>query len=202
VSAGEAGTADTRNYTGILILPNQGDPWTWGDQPDAFNLYCQEGNLMVLYSSEGSGEVTLSDGTYDAETMAYIRVRETSGTTYFETSPDGSTWTAQASVADPFDMSALYVGLVAQQWGGGDASTAEMANFTLVGTTESAVATATVVILNSDGEVVSYSGSGLPDYSQAAFTYPATNQDVRDAVVAAVQSDADDDTLDVEFITG
>lgn len=39
--------------------------------------------------------------TYDATAHAWIRIRESGGTTYMETSPDGSTWTVRKSATTP-----------------------------------------------------------------------------------------------------
>ncbi|MBI4510523.1 MAG: hypothetical protein HY698_12895 [Deltaproteobacteria bacterium] len=42
---------------------------------------------------------------YDAGTMLWWRIRESGGTTFFETSPSGSSWTTRLSTPNPFDMS-------------------------------------------------------------------------------------------------
>jgi len=51
----------------------------------------------------------IASDTYDSSTMKYLRIRESGGTTYWDYSPDGVSWTTFASVANPIDLSALQV---------------------------------------------------------------------------------------------
>lgn len=46
--------------------------------------------------------------TYNATTMLYWRIRESSGTIYFEYSADKVTWTAIGSTANPFVVTSMY----------------------------------------------------------------------------------------------
>lgn len=56
--------------------------------------------------------------TYDAVAHRVWRIRESAGTIYWETSPNTSPngWTVQKTLATPFDITALRVGLVAGYW--------------------------------------------------------------------------------------
>jgi hypothetical protein len=76
-------------------------------------------NGGILYSfvrvntTTGGSRVT---ATYSPTTHAWFRIREASGTVYFETSPDGVTWSVFDSLADPFSaatMGALRVQMAA-----------------------------------------------------------------------------------------
>ncbi len=51
-------------------------------------------------------------------TDKYIRIRETSGTVYFEASADKTTWRTLESVADPIDLSNISIGLEGGRAGG------------------------------------------------------------------------------------
>jgi hypothetical protein len=57
------------------------------------------GSLQVNSNISGS-QTTLFSMTYSATAHAWWRIRESGGTTYFDTSPDGATWTNQYSCAD------------------------------------------------------------------------------------------------------
>ena len=50
---------------------------------------------------------TLASAAYSAGSMAWLRIREAAGTTYFEYSSDAKTWTALWSGADPITETAL-----------------------------------------------------------------------------------------------
>ena len=54
-------------------------------------------------------DVTICSGALSAANHRYVRLREQSGTPYFESSPDGSSWTVEGTTPEPFD-----VGLVSQ----------------------------------------------------------------------------------------
>jgi hypothetical protein len=58
-------------------------------------------NQLSAFSRVGyvdAGEVTV---TYSATDHAWLRVRETGGTTYWDTSPDGSTWANRRTLTSP-----------------------------------------------------------------------------------------------------
>ncbi|WP_028058409.1 PKD domain-containing protein [Candidatus Solirubrobacter pratensis] len=55
-----------------------------------------DGTLSFLLNSTPVGSIA-----YNATSMAWLRLRESGGTSYFETSPDGTTWTQRASLATP-----------------------------------------------------------------------------------------------------
>jgi hypothetical protein len=63
-------------------------------------------NLLFMKNNASIGSVV-----YNATSMAWMRVRETSGTSYYETSPDGATWTLQTSTATPTNMNSAKVNM-------------------------------------------------------------------------------------------
>ena len=54
--------------------------------------------------------------TYNSTTHAYLRIREYSGTTYWDYSADGITWTNGYSVSNPFTMTELPFYILVQAW--------------------------------------------------------------------------------------
>lgn len=56
---------------------------------------------------------------YNPALHRFFRIREQSGTVYFDYSPDGSSWTGYGSMADPFDLTSVQVSIYANgpsQW--------------------------------------------------------------------------------------
>lgn len=72
-------------------------------------------SIMAIYVVNGTS-TTAFTATYSATTHAWWRIREQSGTTYFDTSTDGSTWTNRASLLNPFPLTAMYVNIMAGYW--------------------------------------------------------------------------------------
>lgn len=75
-------------------------------------------NNRVTYYTDGGGILTaritnagintdVVIGTYDPYSHAWWRLREAAGTIYFDTAPDGWTWTNRASIAYAWDASAV-----------------------------------------------------------------------------------------------
>jgi hypothetical protein len=62
---------------------------------------------IIARKTLSSVDTDLQTGTYNSSTMAWLRIRESGGTTYFETSPDGEAWTTFTSIANvagvPYD---------------------------------------------------------------------------------------------------
>jgi hypothetical protein len=94
-----------------------------GDQSiatlDAYMLLYPNGtNALVFFVGNGSiyaqkqisGTYTVFAGdVYDPVDHQFLRIREASGTCYWETSPDGITWNSFASLANPFAVTNLWV---------------------------------------------------------------------------------------------
>jgi hypothetical protein len=73
----------------------------------------------VLYM--GTWGTNYASPAWNAAAMAWWRIRETAGTVYFETSPDGAAWTVQGATATSglgFAVTALYATLYAAKYSG------------------------------------------------------------------------------------
>ena len=174
---------------------------------DAIGMQIAEDTLNGWYSVSGT-ESGIFSVTYDASTMAWLRIRETGGTIYLETSSDGSTWTTRGSVADHtnINVNSLYAQLNGYGWGSDVAGSATFNS--VIGTgggtasSTSPIVNVTAVIVSPDNDIVASPGSGLPDLIAASFSYGASDQDIRDAVQSAIRSAAGDNTVDIAFVTG
>jgi hypothetical protein len=82
---------------------------TNGGTETALSFKADDSNLLMidkrganlLCDARVGGVDTTATVAWDPAAMAWWRLREDSGTVYFETAPDGSTWTTQLSVATP-----------------------------------------------------------------------------------------------------
>lgn len=86
VTPGESGTSD--GDSGMSILAS--------NFSDGYNFDITGGNLQVQ-STVSDSPTTLHTVTYNSTSHAWLRIRESNGTIYFETAPDGLTWTTQYS---------------------------------------------------------------------------------------------------------
>jgi hypothetical protein len=68
---------------------------------DAGFLVDTAGNAMGIYLRSGFADAGAVFLTYSANDHAWLRLRETAGSLYWETSPNGSTWTIQRTAATP-----------------------------------------------------------------------------------------------------
>jgi alpha-tubulin suppressor-like RCC1 family protein len=75
-----------------------------------------EGDAIVAEWFKDGVEYWSSSTTYNSVTMAWWRIREDSGTAYFEYSADGSSWTALTSIPDPFSFSSLIPKLISYEY--------------------------------------------------------------------------------------
>lgn len=93
----------------------------------ALQLIVQDGNLKA--QNELNGVYTaLATATYNATAMRWLRLREASGTVYFEYAAAlGGTWIILHSYADPFGLAAVYV--LVQQGSYGDADAVAMSQW-------------------------------------------------------------------------
>jgi hypothetical protein len=68
-----------------------------------------QGGTLAAQSSTGSGYTDAATITYSATAMRWLRIREASGTVYWDYSADGVTWTTLASAADPVALTSVQV---------------------------------------------------------------------------------------------
>lgn len=105
---------------------------------DASNaLYILIENGTIHFAKRVAGVNTnLVNATYSSTTHAWLRIRESGGTCYWDSSTDGVNWTNRASNANPFAVTALTVEIQAGTWGGEvSTTTAIWDNFNTTGAT-------------------------------------------------------------------
>lgn len=78
-------------------------------------LYFQIENGFIQAFVDVAGIPTaLQTATYVSATHQFLRIREQSGTIYWDTSADGMSWTNFTSLANPFSITALYMSFLAE----------------------------------------------------------------------------------------
>ena len=85
----------------------------------------QVGAGQVSAVTQANGATTTVSTPFSLASMAFLRIRESAGTTYFEVSPTGAAYTPIHSVADPIPLDSVTV------WLQGEASVAQLANRTI-----------------------------------------------------------------------
>jgi hypothetical protein len=113
-----------------------------GNDDQGFSIQLDSGNTLdwvygsgVLYAQYNVAGVktTATSFNYSPATHAWWRIREASGTVYWDTSPDGINWTNQASAlqSNLFALAAITVGMRAETYGTGNPTpgTARYARF-------------------------------------------------------------------------
>lgn len=74
------------------------------------------GGTLYAYKEVAGAQSSPANIAYNSTTMAYLRIREASGTTYWEYSPDDETYTTLHSEATPFTLTALQLEIDAGNW--------------------------------------------------------------------------------------
>lgn len=64
---------------------------------------------IVAGHQTGGTDTDLVSATYSSSTHAWIRIREASGVIYWDTSPDGLSWTNFTSLAAPWSPASVYI---------------------------------------------------------------------------------------------
>ncbi|HST57144.1 MAG TPA: vanadium-dependent haloperoxidase [Longimicrobium sp.] len=78
------------------------------------NLWIQNGGVEATYIIAAVTTV-LARVAYDPAVHRWLRVREWTGTTYWETSADGCTWVVLAQAPDPISLTAVHLYLGAEE---------------------------------------------------------------------------------------
>lgn len=95
-------------------------------------LQIDQGNLSANYVVAGTPTYGAASVTYNSTTHRWLRLRELGGTTYWEYSADGDSWTTLYSLANPIALTAVYAGLQAGNYAGeASGSTSIFDNFSL-----------------------------------------------------------------------
>lgn len=69
----------------------------------------QVSNAITARTIVGGVDTQLFTATWSAATYKYLRIREASGTIFFDSSTNGTSWTNRASVANPFVVTSMLV---------------------------------------------------------------------------------------------
>lgn len=104
---------------------------------DDFLEISQESNFLNLDNMAGGKRNRLMSIPYSLSQHRWWRIRESAGTTFFETAPDGTTWTSRAMVGTPSWVDFAYVNIFAGADGnvsnGGEVHFTQLNNGTAVG---------------------------------------------------------------------
>jgi hypothetical protein len=116
----------TTNASAVLVAslaPNTGNEvqWRYGS------------GFLTAYKIVGSTETAILSTTYSATSHRWLRIRESLGTTFWETSPDGIIWSVFTSQTNPVSLAVTRVIFGAGHWDGVGAGTALIDNVTVVG---------------------------------------------------------------------
>ena len=129
-ASGKLGSTNAYNLTGSSlaaeITPANGAAYSTDLTLSAGTSYikmgCEGGNL-VANLTQASADSFDGSIAYNATSHKYWRIREASGTIYWDTSPDGSTWTNRWSTAYTMAVTALTVDFTASSTTGSSTST-------------------------------------------------------------------------------
>lgn len=97
----------------VVGVPNVGNGTTefgWGFFNAAFTMdirFFWSGNTLFAEYNIGAGAVQTTIGGWDPIAFAWQRLRESGGTTFWDTSPGNGIWTTQYSIANPFTLTPL-----------------------------------------------------------------------------------------------
>lgn len=97
------------------------------EQGNQLQLMVINGNLTAGYIQRGTGVTVGSPIGYNATTMKWLRIREASGTIFWDYSSDGITWTNLTSMDAPMDVSLVRTSVLA--FNGASSATAEIGVF-------------------------------------------------------------------------
>lgn len=89
----------TTNANTWVVMSFRLDGSNWLDWEIA-----SETTLKAMWGSTGGGTNTVYTTTLDPVAHRWLRVRESGGTVYWDSSADGANWTNRASVASPFAL--------------------------------------------------------------------------------------------------
>jgi hypothetical protein len=101
------------------------------DSQDRLQVQYKGGNLSFGFYLAGAYSVVTSL-PYDAAAHRWWRIRESAGTVYWDTSPDGRKWQSQAQASDPFAVDNLALQLIATAVRNPTQAAAKFADFNLL----------------------------------------------------------------------
>lgn len=93
------------------------------------------GNTLYAYKKVAGSATQVFSVAYSSTTHKWLRIRESGGVTYWDTSTDGSSWTSRYSETNPISVSAVYADLQVGTWQAeGSTTTVIFDNFNVAGT--------------------------------------------------------------------
>jgi hypothetical protein len=118
------GTYDLTNSAVSIQLPQQGTPttgyenWPLLVQVDNNNATYAvlSGGFIGVYKKVAGVQTSVWFGTYDPVTIQWVRVRESGGTVYWESSFDGHAWATWTNLPNPWAVTDLQVRIQAGTW--------------------------------------------------------------------------------------
>jgi hypothetical protein len=78
--------------------------------------YFAADNTVKAYKKVATVSTSVYSATYDSAVHKWFRIRESAGTTYWDTSVDGTTWTNRANEANPIAVIDFVVDMLAGTW--------------------------------------------------------------------------------------
>lgn len=112
-------------YVEAVQVATLADGWTgmnlYLDSSNEIGIEVSDETDLIAYQIVGGSFTSLASVTYNSSTMRWWRIRESGGTTYWEYSADGSSWSTLHSVANPIALTAVAPGLLVFE-NGSDAS--------------------------------------------------------------------------------
>lgn len=131
-------------------------------------VQCTQFGGTLYFQKRVAGATTdVASVTYNSTTHKWWRIRESGGTTYWDTSTDGSSWTNRASNANPITLTALTVDLAGGTFG---ATTSpgfiEYDNFTFITTGTASSEGSLAIDALTDYVAQTFQPSGTVDITQ------------------------------------
>ena len=103
--------AGNQKITSFEVYPVNIGP----DSNNQLSWYISGGNIIAKKKIAGV-QTTLKTAAYSANTHKYFRIRESSGTVYWDYSTNGTSWANFTSLADPFSLNAVYIEQMIGTW--------------------------------------------------------------------------------------
>ena len=87
------------------------------DPVDNYLIFSQTGGVLYMRHLR-LGVTSEASVPYDGTSMRWLRLRESSGSFYWDTSPDGVTWTQRYTFTSILNVSSVTLGIGAGDWAG------------------------------------------------------------------------------------
>lgn len=109
-----------------------------GDPSNQVFWFINATNDLRAYKKVAGANTIVASGTYSSATHKYFRIREASGTIYWDTSTDNTNWTNFTSTSNPFAITSMTIGQEVGTSGEATTTAAVFDNFSFAPTVNSA----------------------------------------------------------------